>query len=112
MEKFFLIGCQVNEIELKELLLRKYGRYDFPDMSFGEFIDFVVLAINKENEDKIHGEYLAMLPLLMIRGKYMSFEQFYEKMTGADLDMRPAEDILIESEEIERRLSEIENNGS
>ena len=53
MEKFFLIGCQVNEIEIKELLLKRYGRFDFPEMEFEEFIEFIVLAINKDREDKM-----------------------------------------------------------
>ena len=104
VESFFLIGCQVNEIELKEVLLRRYGRYKFPDMKFDEYIEFVVLALTKERQDEIRGMYHALLPVLALRGKFMTFEQFFDKMTGADIDMRPAEDILKESEEIQARL--------
>ena len=107
MEKFFLIGCQVNEIEIKELLLKRYGRFDFPEMSFDEYIEFIVLAINKDKEDKIRGEYLALIPVLAQSGQYMTFEKFYEKMTGADIDWRSTSEILKEAEEIQARL----NNG-
>lgn len=104
MEKFFLVGCQVNEIELKELLLKRYGRFDFPEMSFNEFVEFIVLAINKDREDKVRDEYLALLPVLAFRGHYMTFEKFYEKMTGADIDWRSADEILKEAEEIQERF--------
>ena len=107
MEKFFLLGCQVNEIEIKELLLHRYGRYDFPEMKFDEFIEFLVLAINNDKKEKMHGEYLALLPSLIQVGKYMSFEEFYKKMTGANIDWRKGEDILKEAEEIQARF----NNG-
>ena len=104
MEKFFLIGCQVNEIEIKEILLKRYGRFDFPEMSFNEFIDFLVLAMTEEKKDKVRGDYQAMLPFLMLRGKYMTFEQFYDEMTGANIDWRPSDEILKEAEEIQARL--------
>ena len=68
MESFFLIGCQVNEIELKEILLRRYGRYKFPDLKFEEYIEFVVLALDKERKDEVKGIYHALLSFLAIRG--------------------------------------------
>lgn len=108
MEGFFLIGCQVNEIELKELLLRRYGRYLFPEMKSNEYIEFIVLAIEKEREDEIRGVYHGLLSYLAMRGKFMTFEQFYDKMTGADIDLRPSEELLKEAEEIQARFA----NGS
>lgn len=105
MEKFFLIGCQVNEIEIKEILLRRYGRYNFPEMNFNEFIDFLVLAMTEEKKDIIRGDYHAMLPFLMWRGKYMTFDEFYNKFTGADIDWRSSEEILKEVEEIQEKFA-------
>lgn len=105
MESFFLIGCQVNEIELKEVLLRRYGRYNFPDMKFKEYIEFVVLALTKERQDEVRGIYHALLPVLALRGKFMTFEQFYDKMTGADIDWRSPEEILKEAEEIQEKFA-------
>ena len=105
--KFFLIGCQVNEIEIKELLLRRYGRYKFPEMRFNEFVDFLVLAIEKDKEHKIREEYLALLPSLIKSNHYMTFDRFYDEMTGKNIDWRPSEEILKEAEEIQKRF----NNG-
>lgn len=105
MEIFFFIGCQINEIELKELLLKRYHTLDFiKEMSFGEFVEFIVLAIKNANKERIENMYFALLPILALRGKFISFDEFYDKMTGANLDMRSAEEILKESEEIQERF--------
>lgn len=104
MEKFFLIGSQVNEIEIKELLLHRYGRYNFPEMNFEEFVDFLVLAIKKDRQDKVREEYLVLLPMLIKGGHYMTFDKFYDEATGANIDWRASEDILKEAEEIQERF--------
>ena len=104
MEKFFLIGSQVNEIEIKELLLHRYGRYEFPEMKFKEFVEFLVLAIKKDRESKVREEYLVLLPMLIKSGHYMTFDRFFDEATGANIDWRPSEDILREAEEIQERF--------
>ena len=73
-------------------------------MKFDEYIEFIVLAIEKERKDEMKGLYYALLPVLALRGKFMTFEEFYDNMTGANLDLRPAEEILNESKAIEERL--------
>ena len=111
MEGFFLIGCQVNEIELKELLLRRYHSLDFIEkMGLGEFVEFITLAIENDKKEKIETIYLALLPVLSLQGKYIPFNEFYDKMTGANLDLRSADEILRESEEIQERFKN--KNGS
>lgn len=113
MEKFFLIGCQINEIELKELLLHRYGRYEFPEMKFDEFVEFVVLAIKNDRKDKIREEYLALLPSLIRVGKYMTFDKFYDDAIGNNIDWRPTSEIMKEVEEIQERFAnESQNRGN
>ena len=107
VEGFFLIGCQINEIEIKELLLRRYHSLNFiKEMGFDEFIEFLKLAIENEKKAIIERQYLALLPLLVQSGKYMTFEKFYEQMTGANIDWRPAEDIIREIDEKHRGLND------
>lgn len=108
MARFFLIGSQITEIEIKELLLRRYHSLNFiKDMTLDEFAEFLCLAITNEKKDKIYLQYLSMLPLLMRTGKYMTFEKFYDEFTGANIDLRSADEILKEAEEIQRK-----QNGS
>lgn len=77
-------------------------------MKFEEFVEFLVLAINKDRKDKVREEYLVLLPLLIKSGHYMTFEKFYDEATGSNIDWRPSEDILKEAEEIQERFK----NGS
>lgn len=94
MEKFFYIGCQVDEIELKELFLRRYHTLSFiNELSLKEFCDFTILAIKKENEERIERQWLAMLPRMV---KYVRFEEFRDLVTGANIDLRPVDEIIAE----------------
>lgn len=106
MEKFFLVGCQIDEIEIKELLLRRYHTLDFiGSMDIFEFCGFIILAIEKDKKDFYYSQYTALLPrIIQVTGKYMPFNDFYDTITGANLDLRPAEEIVEESREIRQRL--------
>ena len=74
------------------------------DMTMDEFSKFLILAIEKEKKDGIERQYLALLPSFVLTGKFMTFEAFYDKVTGANIDMRPADEILKESEKIQERF--------
>lgn len=55
--------------------------------------------------ERLYAQWLAYLPMLIQANKFMSFSQFKDEMTGANIDMRPAEEILAEVEEIRKRLN-------
>lgn len=103
MENGFFIGCQVGDIELKEILLRRYHTINIP-LNTSDFIEFVGYVLESERKEKAEGLYLALIPLLAQNGKFMTFEKFYDEISGKNWDFRSAEDILKESEEIEKRL--------
>lgn len=67
------------------------------------------LAAEKDTEEKIFRQWLAILPT-MYAGvvKFVSFEDFKSKLTGSDIDTRPAEEILAEAREAEKWVT----NGS
>jgi len=73
-----------------------------------EFIEFLSLAISQEKKEKIYLQYTALLPLLIQAGKFMTFDKFYEEFTGANIDWRPANELLKEAEEIQRK----QNHGN
>lgn len=104
MAGFFRIGCQVDEIEIKELLLHRYHTLEFiQGMQIDEFAKFLTLAIENDKKEKAYMQYTALLPLMIRADKYMSFSTFYDEMTGANIDWRPANEILKEAEEIQRK---------
>lgn len=63
------------------------------DFSLKEFCDFAILAIKKESEDRIERQWLAMLPNMV---KYVRFEEFRDLVTGANIDLRPVDEIIAE----------------
>ena len=94
MEGFFYIGCQIDGIEVKELLLRRYHSLEFINsFELKEFCDFLILAIKKENREKIERQWLAMLPRIP---KYIPFDEFYDMATGQNIDWRPVDEIIAE----------------
>lgn len=61
------------------------------------FIPFYRQAKKKDLEERIYMQWCGMLPSLV---KYMSFDEFYDQMTGANIDLRPTEEIIKELEEL------------
>ncbi len=95
METFFYVcGSGNSEAELKELLLRRYNSYSFIyDMTLPEFCEFMEVVYDKEKEEKMREQWLAMLPKF---NKYIEFSEFEDMMTGANIDRRSNSEIIAE----------------
>lgn len=77
-------------------------------MDVGKFLKFVLKAKEEECREQIRKQWTAMLPLMSIKYlKYTPFEEYYEKCTGANIDMRPAEEIIADTEEARKELWEM-----
>lgn len=102
MESFFYTsGSFDSETELRELILRRYHSLSIlRELSVIEFAELVIYAKYKEREERIYTQWCAMLPTL---NKYISYEQFKDMITGANIDMRPTEEIMAEIEELHRQ---------
>lgn len=105
MEKFFYIGCQVDEVKLIDLLLRRYHTLEFTKVIGVEsFLRLVLVAIEGDIRDKHREEYLALLPKMVEVGKYMTFDDYFDKATGRNIDLRPTEEILAEIDAAHQRV--------
>ena len=97
MEGFFYISCQVDETRLTDMILRRYHQLDFiKEMRLDEFLELIGLAVEEEQKEKHRQEWLHLLPLMISSGKYMSFDEYYDKVTGKNIDMRSTEEIIAE----------------
>lgn len=104
MEEFFRLGCQVDEVKLIDLVLRRYHTLDVLEvLSLEQFVKLVLMALEEESKEKYRAEWLSLLPCMIFTNHYMTFEQYYETVTGANIDMRPAEEIMAE---IDRKHAE------
>lgn len=78
-----------------------------------EFLFFLQKAREKEREDHIRAQWIAMLPYMSLKQlEYMSFEQYYDKVTGRNIDTRSTEEIIRDIEAAHRRAGmEVGLNG-
>lgn len=82
------------------MLIRRYHSFDFiGTLEISEFTEFCIYAREKDIEDRLYIQWCAMLPQF---AEYMGFGEFKEVMTGKNVDMRPAEVIIREIEELHR----------
>ena len=64
------------------------------------------VAVKKEQEDRLHRQWCTYLPLMSQEAiKYMSFGDYVDRVTGRNIDWRPAEEIIAEIEELHGRKS-------
>lgn len=110
MEEFFLIGCQIDEIKLMDLVLRRYHTLDcLKVLSIGQTCELIIKALEDESRELLRREWLALLPVMVLNQNYMTFDEYYEISTGKNVDMRPVDVIIAE---IDRKHAEVRENGS
>jgi len=89
-------------------MLHRYNNFDYiRTMKIKEFRQLVETAREKEKEQRIHDEWCAHLPFMSMKFlEYISFRDYMDKVTGKNIDLRPASEILAEIEEIEKKFGE------
>ena len=104
MEEFFLLGCQIDEIKLLDLVLRRYHSIDaLKVLDIGQTLKLLNMAVEEEAKDRYRSEWTALLPVMVFANHYMTFEQYYETCTGKNIDNRPVDEIIAE---IDRKHAE------
>lgn len=110
MEEFFYISIQIDEIRLKDLLLRRYHQIDFiKDMELGDLLELINLVLEEEKREEKRQEWLHLLPLMITSGKYTAFNDYYDMATGKNIDMRPADVIMAE---IDAKHEKVKKDGT
>lgn len=91
------------------MLFCRYGPATFTilEMPFEKGFKMVEAAAEADKRERLWQMWIAVLPN-MREENYISFDLFCQRMTGADIDKRPIEEIIAEAKEAERRLK----NGS
>ena len=62
--------------------------------------------MEQERDERIHQQWTAQLPIMAYSGTYVSFADYRDRITGANLDRRPTREILAELDDIEREFKE------
>lgn len=107
MEKFFQACISLgDELETKELILHRYHdpNYIF-SLEIPEFIQLVKKAKEKEIEERIREQWVTMLPFMSLKMlNYMPFEEYFDRCTGRNIDLRPTDEIIRDIEETHKRV--------
>ena len=96
------------------MLLHRYHNVEYilqTDVNIGASL--ILKALEKDREERIFQQWVAQLPVMAIAGEAVSFADYKNRVTGANIDCRPATEIMSEIDEIERQLEEGGNaNGT
>lgn len=73
-------------------------------MDVETFIEMVEIALEKEQEELAHRQWSAMLPFMSLGVlENISFREYFEKLSGKNVDLRPASEIIAEIEELHQK---------
>lgn len=61
-------------------------------------------ALEKDREDRLFQQWTAQLPIMAMTGEVESFADYKDRVTGANIDLRPASEINRELDEVEAEL--------
>ena len=64
----------------------------------------ILKAMEKEREERIFQQWAAQLPIMAYTGKVVSFSEYKDRVTGANIDRRPVAAIEAELDAVEKEL--------
>lgn len=67
--------------------------------------------MQEEHREKIRRQWLALLPVMVTTNTFIGFDEYYDDVTGAGIDMRPTDVILQDLEGVEAELEEALNGS-
>lgn len=104
MEKFFQTCGSIDEEEIIDLLLHRYGNLEYImqiDIETAERI--IEKAREKEKENRYFLQWVVQLPN-MTKETFVSFESYMDNVTGRNIDRRPVSECMEEIEEIKKKF--------
>ena len=102
MERFFRICKEIDETELIDLLLHRYGNLDYiMHLDINTALNVIEKAKEKEKENRFFLQWVVQLPN-MGKENYISFESYVDKLTGRNIDKRPVYECMEEINEIKK----------
>ena len=68
----------------------------------------IIKAQEQERDERLFRQWTAQLPVMAMSGNVIGFDEYRDRMTGANIDLRPTTEILAELDEIEKQLGKEE----
>lgn len=67
-------------------------------------LELVRKAMEKTREERIFQQWVVQLPIMAQTGKHISFADYKDRVTGANIDRRTTAELLRELDEVEAEL--------
>ena len=67
-------------------------------------LELIAKALEKDREDRIFQQWVVQLPVMAYTGKPVSFADYKDRVTGANIDRRTTAELLRELDEVEAEL--------
>lgn len=67
-------------------------------------LELIIKAMREERDERLFRQWTAQLPIMAITGEIIDFEAYRDRVTGANIDRRPTEEILAELDEVEKQF--------
>lgn len=92
-------------------MLHRYHNIEFIlQLDADTGVPLILKAQEQEREDRIFQQWTAQLPIMAYTGVDVSFADYKNRVTGANIDRRSTAEILAELDDVEREL--LEGGGS
>lgn len=105
MEKFFRSCSGIDEEEIIDLLLHRYGNLEYIMQSDIETAERIIAkAREKEKENRYFLQWVVQLPN-MSKENFVSFDEYVDRVTGRNIDNRPVYECMAEIEEIKKKFT-------
>lgn len=102
MEKFFQTCSGIDEEEIIDLLLHRYGNLEYiMQTDIDTAARIIAKAREKEKENRYFLQWVVQLPH-MTKENFISFDGYIDKVTGRNIDTRPISECMAEIEEIKK----------
>ena len=92
-----------------DLIAHRYGwsLNEIKNIPVTDMRPLLETAISQERDKRIREQWLQLLPLMQMNViKYISEEEYRLKVSGGDIDQRPASEILAEVQAIRKEIGE------
>lgn len=87
------------------MLLHRYHSLEYVmSLDLIDGLELITKVREKERDERIFQQWVAQLPIMAMSGKYQGFEEYRDRVTGANIDFRPADEILAELDDVEAQF--------
>ena len=73
-------------------------------MDADDGLDLIEKALERERDERIFRQWTAQLPIMAYTGKSVSFAEYRDRLTGANIDRRSVAEIQADIDEAMRTL--------